>query len=308
MKKTAMALMLSVMSSAAVAAKCDSFNYQSGEVITVNSSVVLGTRIELPSPLANAPMVTNAQHWDVVGDVGTKHIMISPVNKNKGGETTMIFAFTEDGNAFDIRADRVLTTKKNDSCVIVRSKSKMSRAMSYEQPQKNRPTVTTSVKPVIYDVSKDVNKAKANYQAHLQNAAAKKKAVTTTAAVDELYGDKNEGAKGAGSLDESKFVTGYGYKKSPYRTVLTGTFKENMERLVKKNGYKHVMWDTAVENCEWRQDTSYTIPTAVAETPEEAIAFYAKTQDFFPLFSSVDKHVFLNYQGNPSNLVLCGQE
>lgn len=278
MKKTAMALTLMVMSSAVMAAKCDNINYQTGDVITVNSSVVLGTRIELPSPLASVPMVTNAKHWDVVGSVGTKHIMISPQNQNKGGETTMIFAFTEDGKAFDIRADRVVTTKKNDSCVIVRNKSKMSHAISYERPEKI-PTPTNGVKPITYDVSGNVNKAKASYQEHLKKLPPKPKADIET-----------------------------GADKSPYRAVLSGTFKENMERLVKKNGYKHVMWDTAVANCEWKQDTSYTIPAAVAETPEEAIAFYAKTQDFFPLFSSVDKHVFLNYQGNPSNLVLCGQE
>ncbi|MBY8168153.1 hypothetical protein KW507_15875 [Vibrio fluvialis] len=99
-----------------------------------------------------------------------------------------------------------------------------------------------------------------------------------------------------------------GVNKVKYRTVIKGSFKENVKRLVERNGYKHVMWDKAVDNCEWKQETVYTIPLSVANTAEAVIAFYAKTQDFFPEFSAIDKHVFMSYRGNPTNLTLCSKD
>lgn len=92
------------------------------------------------------------------------------------------------------------------------------------------------------------------------------------------------------------------------RTVIKGTFKSNLEKLARKNGYRYVKWDRRVENCTWQQETSYMIPAFYARTPEEIITFYAKTQDFYPQFSTIDRHVMLNYVGNPSNLLLCNQE
>ncbi|WP_045391766.1 hypothetical protein [Vibrio rotiferianus] len=110
-------------------------------------------------------------------------------------------------------------------------------------------------------------------------------------------------------LDKSKFVTGYGYKeKKVYRLVQKGTFRQNMQRLAKKNGFAGVRWDKAVANCEWRQDTSYFIPERVAEGANDIVAYYATTQDFYPVFSSIDNHVLLSYQGNPSNLTKCGKD
>lgn len=296
MKKAVLAMACLVVSGSALATKCDNVNFQSGKVIVVNSSSGLGTRIELPSPLANPPMVTNSSRWDVIGDVGTKHIMVSPVNNKKGGETTMIFAFTEDGKAFDIRADRVLTSKKNDSCVIIQSRSKMARAITLPPQQLS--------KPVVYDVSLAAAKAKKDYQSHLSKTAAQsKKAIPQSPKSQSL----NEAKPNTPSKKTLTSKTAY-KEINPYRTVKIGSFKQNMERLVKNNGYKHVMWDSAVSNCEWRQETSYSIPVTMSETAEEAIAFYARTQDFFPLFSSIDKHVFLSYQGNPSNLTLCSKD
>ncbi|AIW17502.1 TrbG/VirB9 family P-type conjugative transfer protein [Vibrio tubiashii] len=174
MKKTIVALVLSAMSSAALAYDCQGMNYQSGDVITVNTSSLLGTRIELPSSLVELPLVTNAQRWDVLGDVGSKHIMLAPINNEKGGESTMIFAFTKDGKAFDIRADRVLTNDKNDSCVIIGNRSKFSRASTYKQPlsenvaipapPKKEVVPTPKKKPVTVDTQKLVSKAMKDYQ------------------------------------------------------------------------------------------------------------------------------------------------
>ena len=92
------------------------------------------------------------------------------------------------------------------------------------------------------------------------------------------------------------------------RTVSKGLFKANLENLVKQNGYQYVKWDSRVNNCSWQQDTSYVIPANYAATAEEIITFYARTQDFYPQFSTIDQHVMLNYVGNPSNLLLCSEE
>ena len=170
MKKIMLALPFILASSSVMAISCEGLNYRSGDVISVNTSSRLGTRIELPSNLTERPMITNAQRWDVLGDVGSKHIMIAPVDNEKGGESTMIFAFTEGGKAFDIRADRVLNDNKNDSCVIVGSKSKFSRASGYKQPVK---PVTQSVvaqpieqvkKPTEVDTKQVINNAVKEYQ------------------------------------------------------------------------------------------------------------------------------------------------
>ena len=266
--------MMLAASTSVAASTCKPINYQEGEVLTVNSFMGLGTRIGLPSPLASFPRLTNGQNWDVMAEVGDKHIIVVPLNNKKGGENTMLFAFTEDGNAFDIRIDRVLTSKMNNACVVIKEHKKP----TYQKTHliANKPKPPQRVKP-----PKSPN-----------------------ADLIEVY--EKTGAQPVETVPgKKKLVAGYGHSK--YRKVETGEFKENMERLVKKNGYKHVKWDPRVANCMWKQDTSYDIPDS-KKTAEDIIAFYAKTQDFFPRFSSIDKHVHLSYHGNPSNLTKCGKE
>lgn len=178
MKKTIIALSLTAVSSMAIAETCNQLNYLPGDVITVNSSEDLGTRIELPVNLSAAPMVTNAQHWDVLADEGDNQIVITPISSKKGGESTMIFAFVEDGKTFDIRADRVVTNKKNDSCVMVNGRKKLQRAKQLNAKQ-------VKPKPMLVDVNlvesaheKLVNLELKSKQKEIEVSTAKQQAIS----------------------------------------------------------------------------------------------------------------------------------
>lgn len=84
--------------------------------------------------------------------------------------------------------------------------------------------------------------------------------------------------------------------------VRQGFFKENFERIAREMGIDHVIWDERTENCEWRQSTEFVVPRY---TPHEALAFYAATQDFYLIFSSIDNSVRARYEGPRSRLSYC---
>ena len=84
--------------------------------------------------------------------------------------------------------------------------------------------------------------------------------------------------------------------------VRRGFFKENFERIAHEIGIDLVVWDERTENCEWRQSTEFVIPR---NTPHEALAFYAATQDFHLVFSNIDNSVRARYEGPRSRLSYC---
>jgi len=87
-----------------------------------------------------------------------------------------------------------------------------------------------------------------------------------------------------------------------FSTVTVGTFKENVERLAKEQGFSPVIWDKRVKSCVWEQIQGYTIPE---KEPREIIAYYASTLDFKTVFSDVDKHVQLIYFGPKTRIQNC---
>ncbi|CAH1237699.1 conserved exported protein of unknown function (plasmid) [Vibrio harveyi] len=106
------------------AAICTPIKHKNGEVISVKSAPLLGGRIQLPSNLVAAPLVSNSHLWDVDGLKGSNQIFIKPNSQSEQGKNTMIFATTEDGKVYDIMASRV-SAKNNQACVIVSTGSRI---------------------------------------------------------------------------------------------------------------------------------------------------------------------------------------
>ncbi len=117
MNKWLIALCL-VSSAPSYASVCTPIKHKDGEIIKVNSALLLGGRIQLPSNLISKPIVSNPHLWDVDGLEKTNQIFIKPNSKLEEGKTTMIYALTEDGKVYDIVANRS-SSKYNQACVIV---------------------------------------------------------------------------------------------------------------------------------------------------------------------------------------------
>ncbi len=114
---TAIALFMTFSTSAAV---CEKIKHKEGEIVHVNSAIRLGGRIQLPGNLQIEPIVSNPHLWDVEGTVGTNQIVLKPNSQLDQGKRTMIYAFTEDGKAFDIVANRV-KEDKNQPCIWIQT-------------------------------------------------------------------------------------------------------------------------------------------------------------------------------------------
>ncbi|TVO39930.1 TrbG/VirB9 family P-type conjugative transfer protein [Vibrio algivorus] len=97
---------------------CTPLHYHSGQVIQVHSALNLGTRIQLPANLITTPLVSNSDLWDVEGIQGTNQIVVKPNSQEANGAQTMIYAYTDNGLAFDINMVRV-NANKNEACAIV---------------------------------------------------------------------------------------------------------------------------------------------------------------------------------------------
>ncbi|WP_178306559.1 TrbG/VirB9 family P-type conjugative transfer protein [Vibrio algicola] len=120
MKTTTLALLTILVCSpfAHAQKRCTPLYYKSGQVITVHSALNLGTRIQLPANLITPPLVSNANLWDVEGIQGTNQIVVKPNSNESSGAQTMIYAYTDNGLAFDINMVRTTSTK-NEACAII---------------------------------------------------------------------------------------------------------------------------------------------------------------------------------------------
>lgn len=121
MKKIYFVLLTTLVSSpfAYAQKKCTPLYYKTGQVIEVRSALNLGTRIQLPANLITKPLVSNADLWDVEGVQGTNQIVVKPNSLEPNGSQTMIYAYTDNGLAFDINMVRA-KPEQNEACAIVR--------------------------------------------------------------------------------------------------------------------------------------------------------------------------------------------
>ena len=119
---TTLALSVASFATPSIAKTCQVVHHKADQTINVHSAVTMGTRLQLPANLIAAPQVSNGDLWDVKGVVGTSQIVLKPNSNEKNGAKTMIFAYTDDGQAYDIIASRVKTSK-NEPCVVVNPSS-----------------------------------------------------------------------------------------------------------------------------------------------------------------------------------------
>lgn len=168
-----------LLSTPSYSAVCDSLKHKEGEVITVRSAQLLGSRIQLPSNLVALPIVSNNHLWDVDGVIGTNQIFLKPNSKHDEGKSTLIFAMTEDGKVYDIVANRS-TRQKNQACILVNAGSpifhdgqreSLSRFMQSRQVTTSMPGSNAELKRL---------------QTELATTKAQQKDVTKKAVVDAL--------------------------------------------------------------------------------------------------------------------------
>ncbi len=113
-----LALAMFSYSSYANSHECTRINTKPDQIVHVNTAMLMGTRVQLPSNLLAEPLVSNDALWDVEGVIGTNQLFIKPNSKLDNGKQTMIFAYTDDGRVFDIQANRT-SSMKNQPCVLV---------------------------------------------------------------------------------------------------------------------------------------------------------------------------------------------
>lgn len=122
--KTVLPVLLLAMTASTQAAICERVQYKPNKIIEIQSALTMGTRLQLPANLISKPFTSNNQLWDVEGAIGTNQIVIKPNSDNDNGKQTMIFAYTDDGIAYDITAIRT-TPKNNQPCVVVNAGGQM---------------------------------------------------------------------------------------------------------------------------------------------------------------------------------------
>ncbi|WP_263147661.1 TrbG/VirB9 family P-type conjugative transfer protein [Pseudomonas sp. RIT-PI-AD] len=100
----------------AQASTCRVIHWKSDSVIQINSALNLGTRVELPADNITDP-VGSSDLWNAEG--AANQVMIKPNSREEQGKKAVIRAWTADGNAYDIVANRVEDSAQNDVCVKV---------------------------------------------------------------------------------------------------------------------------------------------------------------------------------------------
>ncbi len=151
------ALLLSTCAFPALASTCTTLNYQQGDLVRVTSAPNLGTRIELPSNLIKAPVITNARRWEIGGEVGSNQLIVAPNSTEKEGAQAMVFAFTQSGKVYDILITRS-RPKEHTPCLIVSEKP--SFIFKATPPPKPKPKVVKKApKPRTLETTPPVNEA-----------------------------------------------------------------------------------------------------------------------------------------------------
>ncbi|EFU5321097.1 TrbG/VirB9 family P-type conjugative transfer protein [Salmonella enterica] len=113
------ALAVVTASFSAAAQQCRVVNWRPGTIIKVQSSLYLGTRIELPEGsmlLTKEPFSSNAL-WASTG--AANQVMIQPSSDEPEGLKTMVTVFMTNGQTLDVEAVRV-PQSQNQQCVQVR--------------------------------------------------------------------------------------------------------------------------------------------------------------------------------------------
>ncbi len=146
MNKWFMAFCL-VVSAPSYSAVCQPVKHKDGQIISINSALLMGGRIQLPANLISKPLTSNDHLWDVDGIIGSNQIFIKPNSKLDEGASTMIFAMTDDGKVYDIVANRS-SRAKNQACVLVNAGSPVFDASQEASLSRfvvaRQPTVTPS--------------------------------------------------------------------------------------------------------------------------------------------------------------------
>lgn len=110
------AAFLMMVAASAQAANCRIIHWKPDTVIQINSAINLGTRVELPADNITDP-VRSSDLWNAEG--AANQVMIKPNSREQEGRTAVIRAWTADGAAYDIVANRVEQASRNDVCVKV---------------------------------------------------------------------------------------------------------------------------------------------------------------------------------------------
>lgn len=116
-------IVLSILFSHQVLAKqCTTINWTKGKVIQINSSIGMGTRIQLPSPLLKGADIANSNNdlWDING--ASTYIVVKPNSDVEQGKKAMMFAFLSDGSAIDFELTRT-NASNNIPCVVINQSS-----------------------------------------------------------------------------------------------------------------------------------------------------------------------------------------
>lgn len=107
---------LLMIAMSAQASTCRVIHWKPDSVIQINSALNLGTRVELPADNITDP-VGSSDLWNAEG--AANQVMIKPNSREDQGQKAVIRAWTADGNAYDIVANRVEDSARNDVCVKV---------------------------------------------------------------------------------------------------------------------------------------------------------------------------------------------
>lgn len=105
---------LMMVAATSQAANCRVIHWKPDTVVQINSAINLGTRVELPADNITDP-VRSSDLWNAEG--AANQVMIKPNSLQEEGKMAVIRAWTADGNAYDIVANRVDDSSRNDVCV-----------------------------------------------------------------------------------------------------------------------------------------------------------------------------------------------
>ncbi|MDU8539829.1 TrbG/VirB9 family P-type conjugative transfer protein [Pseudomonas syringae pv. actinidiae] len=113
LSKTAVGVMLFAAGVSAQAASCRVIHWKPDAVLTINSAMYLGTRIELPADNLIPPK-SSSELWDAEG--AANQVLIKPNSDTEQGKTGVVRIWTTDGSSYDVVTNRA-SNAQNDVCV-----------------------------------------------------------------------------------------------------------------------------------------------------------------------------------------------